>query len=564
MTNAINNTTSRGWGRSTNMNGYTQSAPQGHYQSSGHFLPNTFADGFNDSFDPSLNNLSHSMTNMMLQGIDYTGTTKQNHPNAAAHGMAGMNGSPGLFYSLPNGGLVYTDPHGVHQSAYSPYVGTYGLNAPNPGQFHQASIHGVFPHTPITPRGNGWALPQQLPQEVPELAAPRRTSLSSNEADSPQTPLFTSYLGGHQPHVVGTNQQWNAMGDYPSPHPDSPMQIAKDPRGQPVLINFEMWTTKPPAIPPAIPAIDSPGGGRGSLDQIMHNPQGTLNVYVRGLHPNTTDEMLLAYGQKFGEVESAKSIVDTTGRCKGFGFIKYKNFNDAENCIRGFYYRKYEAKFARVGHNARLKTLANPNNTNLYLSNLPKNMNEADLQAIFKAKYPEFSIVNHKVLKDENGLSRGVGFARFETHEICDQIIAEFSGLLLDEETDSHLQIRYADTDEQKEFKAKTAKSREFKTTEYDRSLKYCQLYPWQGRYVQSPSGLGGPNTLINPVPPQARASARVKIESPSEVATTKQSSTTLVNSPTTSEEDAQPVSKLDFAALSKGEVQASPTKSKL
>lgn len=36
-----------------------------------------------------------------------------------------------------------------------------------------------------------------------------------------------------------------------------------------------------------------------------------------------------------------------------------------------------------------------------------------DLQAIFKSKHPEFTIVNHKVLKDENGLSRGVGFARY-------------------------------------------------------------------------------------------------------------------------------------------------------
>lgn len=35
-----------------------------------------------------------------------------------------------------------------------------------------------------------------------------------------------------------------------------------------------------------------------------------------------------------------------------------------------------------------------------------------DLQAIFKSKHPEIVIVNHKVLKDENGLSRGVGFAR--------------------------------------------------------------------------------------------------------------------------------------------------------
>lgn len=36
-----------------------------------------------------------------------------------------------------------------------------------------------------------------------------------------------------------------------------------------------------------------------------------------------------------------------------------------------------------------------------------------DLQAIFKSKHPEYTIVNHKVLKDENGLSRGVGFARY-------------------------------------------------------------------------------------------------------------------------------------------------------
>ena len=74
----------------------------------------------------------------------------------------------------------------------------------------------------------------------------------------------------------------------------------------------------PPAIPPAVPAIDSPGGGRGTLGQITDNPNGTTNVYVRGLHPDTSDEMLHAYGSRFGDVQSAKSIIDTaTGQCKG-------------------------------------------------------------------------------------------------------------------------------------------------------------------------------------------------------------------------------------------------------
>ncbi|KAL8782666.1 MAG: hypothetical protein Q9213_005205 [Squamulea squamosa] len=602
MASTTTTTSSRGWGRSANVKGYAQSAPYGQYQSNGHLYPNTLSDGFNEHFDPSLNNLSQSMANMMLHGIDYTGATKPNTINMAS-GMANMNGilqtqsNPGLFYTLPNGNVVYSDTTNVYQGAYPQYTAGYGLNAANPGQLQHPSLQNVFANNPVTPRANGWAVTPQVPQEVPELAAPRRTSLSSNEADSPQTPLFTTYLGGYQPQLVGTDQQASAMGYCVPSNPDSPFQCAKSRTGEPFVANMEAWTSESPAIPPAIPAIDSPGGGRGTLEQIMHNPNATTNVYVRGLHPNTTDEMLHAYGSRFGDVQSAKSIVDTDGRCKGFGFIKYHNYIDAENCIRGFYYRKYEAKYARVGHNERLKTLANPNNTNLYLSNLPKNMNEADLQAIFKSKHPEFTIVNHKVLKDENGLSRGVGFARFETHEICETIIDEFSGMLLDEAKDLHLQIRYADTDEQKDFKAKTAKSRQFKSTEYNRGLEWVYgyrsptvasfgsplqanmpasngmwmspspispTYPWQSRFAQNPSTVGSSNTLINPVPLHARASARVKIESPSVTATTKQSSATLVNSPTNSDEEPAPVSKLDFTVPLAEENQMSPTKAKL
>jgi hypothetical protein len=33
-----------------------------------------------------------------------------------------------------------------------------------------------------------------------------------------------------------------------------------------------------------------------------------------------------------------------------FGFIKYHNFEDAEDCIRGFHYLGYEVSFARVCH----------------------------------------------------------------------------------------------------------------------------------------------------------------------------------------------------------------------
>ncbi|KAI4172047.1 MAG: hypothetical protein LQ343_003794 [Gyalolechia ehrenbergii] len=607
MTNTTSTTAQgRGWSRPTNMNGYVQSTPYGPFQSNGHFLASPNIEMYSDNFDPAVNGLSQSMAGMMLHGVDYASISKQ-HNLPTANGVTNMNSlqpsqaNSRMFYTMPNGSLVYSDATGV-QNAYQQYLAGYNLNAAHSGQLQQASFHNFLGNAPATPRGPAWLVNSQVPQEVPELAAPRRTSLSSNEADSPQTPMYTSYMGGYQPHLLGPNQSSNGVGTYGSLHPDSPLQIAKNRNQEPYLADFEAWTSMSPAIPHAVPAIDSPGGGRGSLEQIMHNPNATTNVYVRGLHPETSDEMLLAYGKRFGDVDSAKSIIDTaTGLCKGFGFIKYHNYTDAENCIRGFYYRKYEAKYARVGHNERLKTLANPNNTNLYLSNLPKNMNEADLQAIFKSKHPEFTIVNHKVLKDENGLSRGVGFARFETPEACQTIIEEFSGMLLDEAKNLRLQIRYADTDEQKEFKAKTAKSRQFKSTEYNRGIAWIQgtlgyqsptaasfgsplannmtgsntmwmspspispTYPWQNQYVQGHPVTTGTNTLINPVPLQARASARVKIESPSVAATAKHSSTTLVNSPTDSEgEETAPVSKLDFAAPIKDEPFSSPTKPKL
>lgn len=44
------------------------------------------------------------------------------------------------------------------------------------------------------------------------------------------------------------------------------------------------------------------------------------------------------------------SIVRLTDQIPSFGFIKYYNFEDAENCIRGFHHLGYEVSFARVRH----------------------------------------------------------------------------------------------------------------------------------------------------------------------------------------------------------------------
>lgn len=108
-----------------------------------------------------------------------------------------------------------------------------------------------------------------------------------------------------------------------------------------------------------------------------------------------------------------------------FGFIKYHNFEDAEDCIRGFHYLGYEVSFARVCSNcpithcsfpnplqesfySKLKKFADECNTNLYVSNIPKNMNEHELASIFAPH----KVCSSRILRDSSGTGRGVGFAR--------------------------------------------------------------------------------------------------------------------------------------------------------
>jgi len=54
------------------------------------------------------------------------------------------------------------------------------------------------------------------------------------------------------------------------------------------------------------------------LDRSLENPHGVTNVYIRGLRPETSDEMLQQIASRFGDIVSSKSIIDhTTGLCKG-------------------------------------------------------------------------------------------------------------------------------------------------------------------------------------------------------------------------------------------------------
>lgn len=63
--------------------------------------------------------------------------------------------------------------------------------------------------------------------------------------------------------------------------------------------------------------------------------------------------------------------------------------------------------------------------TNLYIANLPLYMTETNLEDMF---HPFGQVISTRILRDNQGHSRGVGFARMESKEKCEQIIQTFNG----------------------------------------------------------------------------------------------------------------------------------------
>ncbi|KAF4456985.1 hypothetical protein F53441_1000 [Fusarium austroafricanum] len=386
----------------------------------------------------------------------------------------------GMSLPAPQGGPIpmpppyMVAPDGLILAASMPNSQSIPINHPNEPNYHGYQLNGAYANpyalsgslVPFTPaRANaGHPRGDRTHSEVPGLEN-RRGSYSTTES-APATPFYGSWPNReHGPRVHSDRSAYTT----PSPHQlltSHHVEATSKPKPSPISESaLDDLLSKSPAIPQAVPAVFTPAGQMKSLDQSLENRiPGNRNVYIRGLHPTTDDDLLYNYTARFGEVETSKAIIDTgTGACKGFGFAKFFDVSHSEMCIRGFHRLGYEVGFARESFNSRLKAEGDDDSTNLYISNLPKSLTEVELGAIFR----EYTILSSKILRDSMGNSRGVGFARFENREICDEVIERFHGFNVTDEG-LLMNIRYADTPAQKELKRVTAERRQFRTNEYN------------------------------------------------------------------------------------------------
>jgi RNA recognition motif-containing protein len=79
--------------------------------------------------------------------------------------------------------------------------------------------------------------------------------------------------------------------------------------------------------------------------------------------------------------------------------------------------------------------------TNLYIANLPPNMNEDQLETLLQ-KYG--TVVSTRIMRDIHHVSKGVGFARMESREKCQEIITQLDGQMIPDST-LPLLVKFAD-----------------------------------------------------------------------------------------------------------------------
>ncbi|KAF5236980.1 hypothetical protein FANTH_10967 [Fusarium anthophilum] len=401
----------------------------------------------------------------------------------AIPGSTDHNALLGHFQGLSLTGMTLPAPQGAPIPMPPPYMvspdglilasmpgsQSVALNHPNESAYPGYQMNGAYanpyalsgPLVPFTPARANAGLPRgdRTQSEVPGLEN-RRGSYSTTES-APATPFYGSWPNReHGPRVHSDRSAYTT----PSPHQllgSHRVEATTKTKPSPVPDHvLDEILAKEPVIPTAVPAVFTPAGQMKSLEQSLENRiPGNRNVYIRGLYPTTDDHTLYQFTSRFGEVETSKAIIDTaTGACKGFGFAKFFDVAHSEMCIRGFHRLGYEESF-----NSRLKAEGDDDSTNLYISNLPKSLTEVELGAIFR----DYTILSSKILRDSMGNSRGVGFARFENRDICDDVIERFHGSSVGDEG-LLMNIRYADTPAQKELKRVTAERRQFRTNEYN------------------------------------------------------------------------------------------------
>ncbi|CAB3405536.1 unnamed protein product [Caenorhabditis bovis] len=155
--------------------------------------------------------------------------------------------------------------------------------------------------------------------------------------------------------------------------------------------------------------------------------ESKTNLIINYLPQGMTQEEVRSLFTSIGEIESCKLVRDKmTGQSLGYGFVNYVREEDALRAVTSFNGLRLQNKTIKVSY-------ARPSNdqikgSNLYVSGIPKSMTLNELESIFR---PFGQIITSRILSDNvTGLSKGVGFVRFDKKDEADEAIRTLNGTI--------------------------------------------------------------------------------------------------------------------------------------
>ncbi|XP_052121032.1 ELAV-like protein 3 isoform X4 [Frankliniella occidentalis] len=193
------------------------------------------------------------------------------------------------------------------------------------------------------------------------------------------------------------------------------------------LIKFEKNFTMMQNGMDTMPQHNGTMHNNSSHNSSSQSEESKTNLIVNYLPQTMTQEEIRSLFSSIGEVESCKLIRDKvtdTGQSLGYGFVNYHRPEDAEKAINTLNGLRLQNKTIKV-------SFARPSSeaikgANLYVSGLPKSMTQQDLENLFS---PYGRIITSRILCDNmSGLSKGVGFIRFDQRMEAERAIQELNG----------------------------------------------------------------------------------------------------------------------------------------
>jgi len=156
---------------------------------------------------------------------------------------------------------------------------------------------------------------------------------------------------------------------------------------------------------------------------------GAGNIFIKNLDKTIDNKALYDTFSTFGNILSSKVEVDENGSSKGYGYVHYETQEAAELAVQNVNGMLMNGKQVFVGPFIPRKDrdTVNPEATftNVFVKNLDESVGDEEFKQMMEAFGKMSSCV---VMKDENGKSKGFGFANFEDHEAAGKAVEELNG----------------------------------------------------------------------------------------------------------------------------------------